>query len=150
MRLGLSLGTRLTGLVLMTGRSLELWKVKNFDQRWSEKKLSYIVKALEYYMDDYLIESVTIKIPEPCRSSFALERLTEALLRLCERKGIRADTCTTPDLKSYCHVRNRRELMDYVTRLYPELGHVRGKAGRVKKVYYVKIFEAVLAALMPN
>lgn len=150
MRLGISLGTRLTGLALVTGRMLELWQVKNFDEKWSEKKLSHIVKTLERYLEDYLILSVTIKVSEPCRSSFALERLTEALMRLCERKGIKVDTCTTNDLKSFCASRNRREMMDYVTQLYPELDHVRGKASRIKKVYYVKIFEAVLSALITH
>ena len=150
MKLGISLGTRLTGLALMTGRSLELWQIKNFEERWSERKLASIVKTIDRYLEDYAIIAVTIKIPEPCRSSFAIVRLTEVLMRLCERKGIRANTCTTNDLKLYCNVRNRREMMTYATKLYPELGHVKEKADRVKKVYYVKIFEAVLSALISN
>lgn len=148
MKLGLSLGTRLTGLALLTDRSLELWQVKNFEEKWSERKLVHIIKTIEEYLETYAIIFVNIKISEPCRSSIALEQLTEALIGLCQRKRIRVNTCTNPELKMYCNARNRRELMNYVANLYPELGHVRGKAGRVKKIYYVKIFEAVLSALM--
>lgn len=148
MKLGLSVGTQLTGLALMKDRSLELWRVKNFESSWSKGKLQYIVQTIERYLEDYSVTSVMLKVPEPCRSSPALGMLTEAIIRLCERKGALVDTCTSADLKKYCGARNRKEMMHWVVLKYPELTHVFGKAKRVKKVYYVRIFEAVLATML--
>lgn len=146
--LGLSLGTQLMGLAIVKGRQLQLWEVKNFEGKWSNHKLQCILRTVDRYMEDNQVSSVVLKIPESCRSSPALETLTEAIMKRCTQRGIQCHTCTSPELKTYCAVRNRRELMQYVVTRHPELTHVLKKAKQVRKVYYVRIFEAVLATYL--
>lgn len=147
--LGLSVGTQLMGMALMKGRSLEDWQVKNFEGKWSNMKLRIIVQTVDRYIQDHSVRLVALKVPEECRSSSALEMLTDALIRLCESKNIPLNTFTITDLKMYCGAINKKELVQYILAIYPELSSVSAKSQKVKKVYYVKIFEAVLASMLP-
>ena len=146
--LGLSVGTQLMGLALMRGRSLEDWQVKNFEGKWSNMKLRIIVQTVGRYIQDHAVNFVALKVPEECRSSPSIEMLTDALIRLCESKNIPLYTFTITDLKTYCRAGNKKELIQYVLAIYPELSCVSAKSQKIKKVYYVKIFEAVLASML--
>lgn len=146
--LGLSVGTQLMGLARINKRSLEDWQVKNFEGNWSKMKLKIILLFVERYIQEHGVTSVVLKIPEPCNSSSAIEMLTNSLIWLCESKNIRVHTCTIVDLKQLCGATNKSELIQYVIALYPELSHVFAKSQKVKKVYYARIFEAVLATLL--
>lgn len=141
--LGLSVGTQLMGLARLNGRNLEDWQVKNFEGKWSKIKLKIILQAIERYMVEFSVTHVYLKVPEACRSSVAIEELTKGIMRLCEDKRVPVTTYTIVELKRFCNAGNKAELMDYVLSLYPELTHVFKQSRKVKRVYYVKIFEAV-------
>ncbi|MDP1725542.1 MAG: hypothetical protein Q8M15_02070 [Bacteroidota bacterium] len=146
--LGLSVGTQLMGMALVKGSFLEDWQVKNFEGSWTNMKLRIIIQTIERYIKDHSVSFVALKVPELSRSSPAIEKLTDALLSLCEKINIQVNTYTIADLKNFCDVKNKEELMQYVLALYPELSKVFAKTQKVKKVYYVKIFEAVLATMV--
>lgn len=141
--LGLSVGTQLMGLARLNGNALEDWQVKNFEGNWSKIKLKIILQTIERYMEEHRVTAVALKVPEACRSSNAVEEVTNGILWLCERKSVPVATYTINELKSLCNASNKAELMEYILNLYPELTHVFKQTQKVKRVYYVKIFEAV-------
>ncbi len=146
--LGLSIGTQLMGLVLARGKLLEDWRMKNFEGTWSKVKLKFIVQFIERYMKRYGVTVLILKIPEPCRSSPAVEALTEALIRMCEREHIPVKTCTIADLKVFFQVQNKTELIQVARHHYSELSYLDSKKNDVQKIYYARIFEAALATML--
>ncbi len=146
--LGLSVGTHKMGVALFKGNILKAWQVKNYDGVWSTMKLRAIVQTIERYIKDHSVAFVTLKVPEVSRTSPAIEMLTDGLIQLCKGKNVQVLTCTIMDLKTYCKAKNKNELIQYVLSRHPELYPVFAKSQNVKKVYYVKIFEAVLASML--
>lgn len=147
--LGLSVGTQLLGIALKKGESLEDWQVKNFEGVWSKHKLRIISQTISRYIQDHSVKYVALKVPEDNRCSPAIEMLINELIRLCNDLKVEYSIYTITDLKIYCGARNKSELMQYVLAHHPELSQVFAKTKKVKKVYYVKIFEAVLATMLP-
>lgn len=146
--LGLSVGTQLMGLAMVQKGSLEDWQVKTFSGKWDWIKLKAISLNIERYINRHGIASVILKVPEPCRSSPAIEQLTKSLVRVCEQKSVQVRLCTINDLKDICEANNKTELMKATLVHYPELTYLLDRAKKDKKIYYVKIFEAVLATLL--
>jgi len=83
--LGISPGTRLTGLALLRDGELTDWRVKTFKGPWSESKLRDIVFALKTYIDDTGVSVVALKKPDVFRTSNGLERLISELKAFCQR-----------------------------------------------------------------
>jgi hypothetical protein len=146
--LGLSVGTQLMGLSLVRNDTLVDWQVKNFEGKWTKIKLKIILLSIERYIKQNAVTVVKLKVPESCRSSPAVKQLTYELVRLCERENVPVGTCTIADLKLFYDVRNKRELMQTAVMQYPELTYMLTKANEVKRIYYAKMFEAVLATLL--
>ena len=146
--LGISVGTQLMGLALKKDQSLEDWQVKNFEGVWSKTKLKIILQTVERYILDHSVKGAAMKVPENCRSSPAIEMLVKELICLCDRLNITVSIYTINDLKMFCGASNKSELMQFVLARHPELSHVFAKTQKVKKVYYVKIFEAVLSTML--
>lgn len=147
--LGISVGTQLLGMALKKGESLEEWQVKNFEGAWSKHKLRIICFCVSKYIQDHFVKTVILKVPESNRSSPAIEMLINGIKTLCRELNADVSIYTISDLKSYCEAQNKAELMQYVLAHHPELSQVFAKTKKVKKVYYVKIFEAVLATMLP-
>lgn len=143
--LALSVGTQFMGLALVCGHSLDDWKVKNFEGAWSKLKLKGIVNFVERYLKAHSIDRMVLKVPEPCRSSPAVESLTEALRWLCQEETIPVKTCTISDLKTAYNVKNKAELMSLVIAEFPELSYMQRRAQGNTRVYHDKMFEAVLS-----
>lgn len=146
--LGISVGTQIMGLALKKGFVLEDWQVKNFEGVWSKRKLKIISFTVSKYIRDNRVQFVALKVPEANRSSSAVEVLVKELKRMCRDNNIEMWTCTIKELKLFCGAKNKAELMQYVLAKQPELSQVFAKTQKVKKVYYVKIFEAVLATML--
>lgn len=146
--LGLSVGTKLMGLAYVRNGILEDWQVKTFDGKWNRNKQKAIVRVVDRHIERYGIKKVILKVPGSCRSSPAVHALTQALICLCERKSIPVSTCTINRLKDMCEVNNKTELMQATLVHFPELTYLLAKTRETQKIYYVKIFEAVLATLL--
>lgn len=146
--LGISVGTQLMGLALRNVSTLEDWQVKNFEGIWSKSKLRIINSIVIKYINENSVRSVAIKVPEPNRSSPALKELIKGLNKSCLDSGLEVITYTINELKLACGVKNKSEMMQMVLSIHPELSHVFAKTQKVKKVYYVKIFEAVVASML--
>ncbi len=146
--LGLSIGTQLMGLAYVKDGVLHEWEVKNFDGKWSKMKLRIILLSIERYIDLNEIHAIGMKVPETSNSSSAVELLIKDVLKLCDRKNVPVKCCTITELKTRCGVTNREELIQYSLALFPELSKDFAKSRSVKKVYYVKTFEAVLVTLL--
>jgi len=146
--LGISVGTQLMGLALKNEVTLEDWQVKNFEGVWSRVKLRIITLSVLKYVKDNSVRSVALKVPDMKRSSPALELLVKELKRACIGINVEVMTYTIDELKLACGVKNKSEMMQKVLSNHPELSHVFAKTQKVKKVYYVKIFEAVMASML--
>lgn len=146
--LGISVGTQLMGLALKNGIALEDWQVKNFEGVWSKRKLKVISITVSRYIKDNNVQYVALKVPEDNKSSDAMKKLLKELKRVCMAQNVELWTCTINELKLCCGAKNKAELMQYVLARHPELSQVFAKTQKVKKVYYVKIFEAVMASML--
>lgn len=146
--LGISVGTQLMGLALKNGIALEDWQVKNFEGVWSKRKLKIISLTVSRYIKEKNVQYVALKVPEDNKSSEAMKTLLKELQRVCVGQNVELLTCTINELKLCCGANNKEELMKYVLARHPELSQVFVKTQKVKKVYYVKIFEAVMASML--
>jgi Holliday junction resolvasome RuvABC endonuclease subunit len=147
--LGISPGTRSTGIAVLRDGRLMQSKVLTFRGAWGQAKMRSILHYLSQCMDRNKVEVVAIKIPDELPLSQAYIRLLGALNVLCERKGMKAVYYTLSDLKKYyCPGRkiNKKVLAECVARKYPDLYLELRKEQSNDNPYYHKLFEAVAAA----
>jgi hypothetical protein len=146
--IGISLGTRSTGLAVMHLGSLKNYKVIVFKNRWSKQKLMSILKRL-----GSLITipgcTVAVKVPPAVYQSKSLQDLTAALAKHFKDHNIRYMLLTIDDLKNHCFPNlkaNKKELIDWITNKYPELLFKYQLEKKNRHAYYGKLFEATIAA----
>lgn len=145
--LGISLGTRQCGIVVLHNGTLVDWKVKNFNGIWSENKLQRIVSAIEKYIVRNGIQHVCCKIPTHLRT-MRIDSLLDGIRQLTEEKSINFCVTTILELKGAetTFVENKVAYAELLTSTYMELLPILTKHRKVKTEYYLRIFEAVGAA----
>jgi len=147
--LGISPGTRVTGLVIMGDEGLIDWKVKCFKGHWSDSKLKDIVHILRTYIEEYEINSVILKKPDVFRSSGGLEQLIAELRACCNRLGIQLSMVSLRTMKSWygsSRGYSKSNMIRDVLTKYPELFTSYNKEQRSRNHYYTKMFEALILA----
>jgi hypothetical protein len=135
------------GMILLVGDTLRDWQVKTFPGPWSDNKLRIIKLTIERYVMRHKVEIIALKLPEGIETSHAVRQLLTMITKLGKDRMVAVYTATVADLKAHAKVRNKKELMRYCLLYYPELGFAFKKAESVKRIYYVRIFEAVVAAM---
>jgi len=145
--LSLSLGTRGAGVAILYHEQLIHWKTHAFNGRWSESKLKAILDRCERYILEYDISHVTIKIPPSSHHSKGLLLLLKRLTGLVKLRGCLVDCQTKADLKRFVpEAKNAESLMSYIATRHPVLSFEYHRERRGRQRYYLKMFEAVLAA----
>ena len=149
--LGISPGTKSVGLAVMRNGSLVYHAVRSFPGKWSGKKLRTIVYALEQVLGRYQVTHVAMKIPDRLPDSLGFTQLLGSLNVLFERKVDRRQYYMFSDVKKrHCGdgPQTAAELMRIIATVYPELMPEYRKERANKNKHYIKLFEAVAAALM--
>lgn len=97
--LGISPGTRVTGLAIAKNGSFIDWQLKAFKGKWSGMKLTIILRSIEGIIEKYGITHIVLKIPHPSRSSKAVNKLCKEIQWLAHENNVSIQTCTSIDLR---------------------------------------------------
>jgi len=145
--LGISLGTRESGIALLSHGQLIHWQMHSFHEPWSNDKLNDILKRYDRYITQFRIQHVVIKIPPATHHTKALLSLLKKVTELVQYRGCIVACQTKADIKALVpEVTNTETLMEYVTRQYPILLPEQVQELKSRQKYHIKMFEAVLAA----
>jgi hypothetical protein len=145
--LSISLGTRESGIALLSQGHLIHWRIHTFHGTWSTDKLNDILVRFDRYITRHRVQHVVIKIPPPTHHTEAFLSLLKQLSELIQYRGCMVACHTKEDLKAVVpEVTNTITLMNYVTRHYPILLPEQAQELESRQPYHIKMFEAVLAA----
>ena len=148
--LGISVGTLSMGLAVFKGTELVHWRVKTFKGKWNKKKMEMVVSRVAKYVKRYEVAYVALKVPHRSRSSRSLNKLIDAINEFAKEDGIKINSFTIEEIeKKFCPKgmrRNKQLLIEYTLAVYPYVTPEYNREKRSKNPYYLKLFEAILAA----
>jgi RNase H-fold protein (predicted Holliday junction resolvase) len=150
--LGISPGTRTTGIAIFRQRELVEYQVKTFAGKITKKKLLHVLNSVEVIMDRYAVDSVVLKIPKGKARSKDVQYIITGIEKMAADKGLQFYRCTISDLKrvySSDKKATRKDLAEYLMLNYPELSYIE-HSGYNKHAYYGKMFEAIAAGMQIN
>ena len=139
-------GTKYLGIAVFRGLELQDWRVKNLNGKWSKEKLKKTLTIISTWVERYGPGLVAIKRLHPSRSSRSLNSLHTQIQRLCLKKKIKLIQYTIKQLETvFCHEerKNKRNLAEALTALYPELTGELSIEKRRRNPYHMRMFEAV-------
>ncbi|MBK6484068.1 MAG: hypothetical protein IPG01_13285 [Chitinophagaceae bacterium] len=149
--LGISPGTRIMGLGAIRNGELLEWQVKTFKGSWSKEKLNVIMETIVSLCDHYQVTDLALKIVSPLRSSKNLVILTNRISEMAEKNKIHLSRFTVHDLKLKAGPNSKHsvdDMMEFITEKYPVLKREYIKERNNLNPYYLKMFEAIAAALI--
>jgi hypothetical protein len=145
--LGISLGSKRSGIAVISYGTLIHWHIHSFFGTWSEKKRDCILDRYESYIKKYQAKRVFIKVPPETHHSPALIDLLKLLLKRCQYHGCMVAYKTKADIKADIpEVENAHALMQYVANRFPVLSAELEQELQHRQPYHIKMFEAVLVA----
>ncbi len=143
--LGVSLGTRKTGVAILQGNELTAWETHLFAGWWSEAKLHAILVRYEKYIVQRNITDIAIKIPPVIPLASPLQQVLGKLQGLANQYGCNTILVTREDIKKQTRLNNMNSLIEYAVLHFPMLRPEYLKEKQSKTNYHLKMFEAVLA-----
>lgn len=144
--LGISIGTRKTGVAVLKGNELVEWETHLFAGWWSEAKERAILARYEKYIVRNQITAIAIKIPPVILSNSPLEVVLQKVQALAAQYGCKTMLITKEELKRRTQLRNMDSLLEYAVLQYPILRPNYIKEKESITHYHQKMFEAVVAA----
>ena len=147
--LGISPGTRVIGLAVISQGELVEWKVKSFKEMWSRSKRRAILRTIEQLCDSHYVGEIAVKKTDPARSSPQLEMLVRAIVRRAEWRNIRVTQYSLSDLDYDLRTgrkQTKEAVSERVVEKHPELRakYLRERTNLTD--YYTKMFEAIAIA----
>ncbi len=145
--LGISIGTRNSGIAILDGDGLVRWSTLSFKGEWSERKAARIVSRYDHYVRTHGVTTVVVKIPPLTHHTEAILTLIKRLQKMIAYHGCMVEYTTKAEIKSALPgVRNTGDIMAHVAALYPALtgAHAQERANRNR--YHARMFEAVTVA----
>jgi len=139
------------GLAVMKGGELIEWRVKTFKDSWSHGKLKDILFVIMEYVEAYKIKIIVLKKPDMHRSSEGLDKLVSELTVWAKINRMKVVSFTLSEMKrQFSKERNfsKAEMIKQVALQYPELYSEYNKEQRNRREYYVKMFEAIIVAVL--
>jgi Holliday junction resolvasome RuvABC endonuclease subunit len=146
MVLAVNPGTKYLGIAVFRGHQLQDWRVKNLSGKWSKEKLKKALTIISTWTLRYGPDLLVIKKLHPSRSSRGLNSLHTQIQKLCLKKKLRLIQYTIKQLEAvFCHEerKNKRNLAEAVTALYPELTGELATEKRRRNPYHMRMLEAV-------
>ena len=150
--LGISLGTRTIGYVILQERNLYDWGVKSFRSRWSPEKLQKILKTIEVLIEENDVTNVSIKVPNRYETHQSLQELHSTLCKNFNQRVHSLFSSSLNNLRLWYSIDNRSpksNLEAYVKTHYPVLCKSIGLSDAGRK-YHLKLYEALAAAEMSH
>jgi hypothetical protein len=147
--LGISIGTRVTGIAIITStdrNELIAWQSHSFPAQWSNPKMEQIISRYEKYIKTHRVTMVVIKIPRLSHHNNAIRTLLSKLRSLIAFHGCLMDYTTLNELKATLPIENAFDVQKYIVQQYPVLLPEYNRERINKKPYHHKMFEAVLIA----
>lgn len=145
--LGISIGTRVTGIAIINNTELIAWQSHSFPAQWSKPKMEQIIARYEKYIRTHRVMMVVIKIPRLSHHNAALRSLLSKLRSLLTFHGCMMDYTTLNELKTTLpHIQNSSDIQDFTLNQYPVLLPEYSRERVNKRPYHHKMFEAVLIA----
>jgi RNase H-fold protein (predicted Holliday junction resolvase) len=145
--LGISIGTRISGIAILDDGKLIAWNTLSFRNVWSEQKADNIINRYDAYLKEHRVKVVVFKIPPLTHQTTAIVNLLIRLQEIIARHGCMVEYRTKAEIKvAIPEARNTRDLVDYAATLYPVLAPEHSQERNIKNSYYVKMFEAVIVA----
>ena len=147
--LGISPGTRVVGLAVISKGELVEWKIKTFKEMWSKDKRKAILRAIDQLCDFHRIQVIVLKKPDPLRSSPQLDILVAAIVRQAERHGIKVEQYSLSDLDYDLQTGKKQtkdSVSEQVVEKHPELKQKFLRERNNRAEYYTKMFEAIAMA----
>ena len=146
--LGISLGTKLTGVAIIRDAELIDYRVKAFKQRWSKGKQQHILMSIGKLLEYYNVTHVSVKTPDPLRSSKQLNQLTKKLELFLQRRNVVVHmySIVTAKLGMGIKAQNKNDFMYQIAERYSELRKKYLKEINNRHSYNEKMFEAIAVA----
>jgi hypothetical protein len=145
--LGISIGTKRTGIAVIKNGSLVRWDTHTLRGKWSEKKIASIIARCENHFKTLNVSVIVIKAPPFTHHSDNIMQLLKSLYAFIEYKGCLVDYKTKEDIKKIVPIiKNTHDLVTFAVTLYPQLQPEQAQEQANKNHYYVKMFEAVVVA----
>ena len=145
--LGISIGTRSTGVAVLSKEGLVEARTLSFKKSWSEQKAEHIVFKYKRYVLMHSVTVASIKLPPKTHRTSAILSILKKLVGMLEYHGCMVEYKTNKEVKQAIpRIRNATDLMAYTATRYPELlpNIERELVNRNK--YHYRMFEAVLVA----
>ena len=144
--IGVSLGTRISGIAVMKNRELITYKVKAFKGKWSKQKQNEILNFFDKLYNYYSVKHLAIKLVNPMHSSKAVDGLTINLIERARKKGIKITALSLDEIRKSLGLKKKQMLSEYVVGKYYELRREYEKEQNSFNQYYTKMFEAIAVA----
>lgn len=147
--LGISLGTRLIGIAVIKDDSLLHWQVRKFRGAWSPARTDQILEFVAQFVPKHEVRAIAVKVPTRGNLSNGLIDLVSKFGMYASITGIPMKALRIQELKLFFGKRslNRRQMMQSVCERFPFLERTYHKELANRKIYHLKMFEAILAAL---
>ena len=141
--LGISLGTRTTGIAVLRHRELLEYRTLTIRAAETHKQAATIAR----YIMQYRIVMVVIKIPPLSHLTEKLRKMLKSFASLFEYHGCMVQYKDTEAIKRQIPtIRNKEGLIRFVSETYTVLSPVQARHSANKQNYHYKMFEAVAAA----
>lgn len=143
---GISIGTSRTGVCIVQDGKLIYAHVHDFRGPWSDNKQRIILNTYRKYFRQYAITDVMIKIPYGPECSKQVQRLRHRVEKMAAEYYCPFDFTTKSEIKGTFVLKSTEEIVKFATRMYPQLSALYEKGIATKHSFYIKLYEAVLAA----
>ena len=145
--LGISIGTRSSGIAILDNGKLMAWNTLSFRNVWSEKKADRIVAKYDAYLRKHKVTGVILKIPPFSHHTEAVLSLIKKVQEMVVYHGCMVEYTTKAEIKEAIpQVRNTKQLISHAATLYPVLGPECNQELSNRNSYHTKMFEAVIVA----
>lgn len=121
------------------------WQIKTFKDKWIPRKQKMIVQSILTVIKRYNVSTVALKIPYRAEKTTNLSALLRAIQTAFSKQGIPLHQYTLNELKKN-DADNKQLMMAQIVKKYPCLHSLYQKERSNRNHYYLKIFEALLAA----
>ena len=112
--------------------------------------MEMVVSRVAKYVKRYEVDHIALKVPHSSRSSRSLNTLIEEICEFANENKIKIRTYSIQEIeKKFCPEGlrpNKQLLIEYTLAVYPYVTPEYNRVERSKNPYYLKLFEAILAA----
>ena len=141
--LGISLGTRTTGIAIVSGK--ELLDCRTLIVRTPATTTH--TSTLAHYIKQYKILVIVIKLPPVSHITERLTVLLKSILKLFEYHGCMVQYKDMKAIKrTTSSITNQHSLIKFATQTFPVLTSLQDKEASNRNKYHHKLFEAVVIA----